>query len=143
MINPAKKTGMLLLVLAFLTAAPAISQMNSVKSDLNYLQTKLVVTAEEAIEAVKDYRSISLENEMEFENWMLDLEKWSKTIDSVSVGENAEIYSTESEKEMVLETELELEGWMLKTDWVENHDKELILENWMVNPRNWNLYSCN
>ncbi len=141
--NPAKKTGMLLLLVAFLTATPAMSQMNSIKTDLGTIQAKLLVNAEEVMEAVKDYRYLSLENEIEFESWMMDLDKWSKSIDSVSVGENAETFSIESETEMVLESELELEGWMLETDWVENHDKELVMENWMTNPRNWNLCSCN
>jgi hypothetical protein len=140
--NPLKNTKMILTVLTLIFAVPAFGQMNTSKLNFNTLQTKIVATAEEVLDAVKDYNEIrTLDNEIEFESWMMDLEEWSKEVDSSSVG-NTEMEAG-LESEMNLDTEMEMEEWMLETDWSENLDRELVLEDWMSEPRNWDLYSCN
>jgi len=99
-----------------------------------------------ALEIQKEI-SVVMEEEIILEDWMMNLEKWAKSLDSSDVNKNNSASSLQ-EQDMIYESELELEGWMLnswkvnatdKEQMVKNSsfDEELELESWMTSPAFW------
>jgi len=125
---PLKTTGLLLVIL-FLILTSVGAQLktdelsNFVVLDKSFIKTMI------ASERTNEY----IEKELEFEDWMTDLDKWSKVTDSAS--------GISFEKEMQFEEEeLQLENWMMEPNWIRpdvKNKKEIQIESWMINPVNW------
>ena len=86
------------------------------------------------------------EEEILLEEWMTDLEFWARSMDSSAVDEfkSSKVKTPEAEEE-IIEQDLEIEEWMLNFNWINKElfeEEELKFENWMVYPKNWNIYSC-
>jgi len=139
--------GTVLIISALMISAGAFAQKSVNKYDIKELSTDIFKSKDEinlAFNSVKEKKAF-YEEEITFEEWMIDLKSWVKSLDSSATIKNNKPVSRlmmESESEFI-EENLEFEDWMLEANWIEHeeiNENELKLEDWMKSPKNWNVY---
>ncbi len=85
----------------------------------------------------------SFDEKIELEDWMSDLDEWVISLESGSGTKE----SLTNESETFKEEDLKFEDWMFNTDWLKEAeniagDKEMELEEWMMNLKEWNTVYC-
>ncbi len=128
------------LVVAGMISVTLYSQKSITSYELQKFTTSLFSSTEQIMKAFAGNTSADLffEEEIEFEEWMMDLNKWIISIDTGSVTKKA----AGPETGEVLDEEMHFEDWMFRTDWVKDIktsaiDEEMEFEDWMMRPFDW------
>lgn len=143
-----------IVVIALLIGSGLFAQKSVGNIDFQQLTANLIDGTEDIIAAFSySNEEVMIEEEVQFENWMINLEKWANKMDTVSKSEMLEdLKSTEAE---FTEEQVEFESWMFESDWLKenNHHhsetsksvnkEEIQLESWMSTPKEWLVAKSN
>lgn len=140
----ASKLSLVIVAILFSSSLFAQKSFNSfdLKNSTNELFKK---SSEEIADAFFSKKEDIKEEEVSFEEWMIDLENFSKGLDSSALSKESlkETMSAEEMEEMeILNEEVELEVWMTELDW--NYmstdflnEAVIEIEDWMTDLKKW------
>ncbi len=134
--NQQEITAKLSLLIVAMFFSLGIFAQNSVASyQIKSLSDNLIKSSDEIIRSLKvsNETDIFYEDQINLEEWMIDLEKFGKNSKS-SITEEVEF----------VEEELDLEEWMIDTDWIKKecdyfYEAPLQFEEWMCCPKEWTI----
>ncbi len=148
-LNTGTITGRMIIILIALMISPGVFAQNSLKSfnSKNYTEN-IFGSKNQIINALNSSgeKKAFYEEEIQLEEWMINLEKWAERIDSISPSTHKTTKRIEEKNDLLLEEDMEIEHWMIDYKWFQQEsftENELILEEWMNYPKMWNIYACN
>jgi hypothetical protein len=132
-----------LVIVAIFFSGSLMAQKSFKSYDLKNSTTELFKKgSSEIAEAFFAKKEEIKEEEVSFEEWMIDLENFSKSLDSSSV-DKQEAKETLSKEELeILNEQVELEDWMMELDWNYKssdflNEAVVELESWMTDLKKW------
>ena len=132
------------LVAIFISPFAELEAQKALKSyDFKNTTNKLLKrSTEEILKAFNAKSDFFYEEEIPFEDWMMDLEKFGKSLDSSDLKKSEYDDVLKKVSMELIEEDLQLESWMTESDWSYKSsdflvEDEIQLEDWMSKPRSW------
>lgn len=130
-----------LLFVCFTLSTNIIAQKSSSSDHLDKIANYTLANNSDLFYKTSTNHEAFLEEEIPFEEWMLDLNKFLKKVDSSVLSAKEESTASAENSEMELEAELELEDWMIElgrnSGYTESQEEDIEIEEWMINPKMW------
>lgn len=124
-----------LLIVAIFFSLGIFAQKSITNYQIKSLSENLVLNSDEIINSLKVSTETDFfyEDQINLEDWMIDLEKFAKNSKSSTIIEDK-----------FTEEELCLEEWMIDTDWLNKecdyfYEAPLQFEDWMCCPKEWTV----
>ena len=124
-----------LLIVAMFFSLGIFAQNSVASYQIKSLSDNLIISSDEIISSLKVSIETDFfyEDQINLEEWMIDLEKFADNSKSSLV-----------EEDEFTEEELNLEEWMIDTDWINSdcdyfYEAPLQFEDWMCCPREWTV----
>ncbi len=145
----AKKCSITLIALSI--SAGLFSQKSVLKYEIQQFTNNVFSSTEEILSAFSfSYEETMIEEDVRFEDWMMDLEKWATKMDSMTKKDEKETLN--SKEVEFTEDQIDFESWMFDSNWLNeskhfnhsekkeiNTESELQLEAWMSKPGEWSV----
>lgn len=124
-----------LLIVAIFFSLGIFAQKSITNYQIKSLNENLLLSSDEIISSlrVSIETDFFYEDQINLEDWMIDLEKFAKNSKPSTIVEDE-----------FIEEELELEEWMIDTDWLKKdcdyfYEAPLQFEDWMCCPKEWTV----
>lgn len=140
--------GITLMILALFISSTINAQMSATNLDFKSVTNSIIKRSTEEIRSAFEGRNeIFFEEEIPFEEWMMNLKEFEKNTDSSILRKNnsSELPSDKSlnnnDGDEEYEKDILIEEWMISYNWESadklNPDGNLALEKWMSSPKSW------